>query len=54
MDISKIRSELGWEPSHTFEAGLKETIQWYLENHDWWTKLQEKQVYEQQRLGINK
>jgi dTDP-glucose 4,6-dehydratase len=54
MDISKIRSELGWEPSHTFEAGLKETIQWYLENQAWWTKLQEKQVYEQQRLGVNK
>ena len=53
MDISKIRSDLGWEPSHTFEAGLKETIEWYLENQDWWTKLQEKQVYEQQRLGIN-
>ena len=54
MDISKIRAELGWEPSHTFEAGLKETIQWYLNNQDWWKALQQKQVYEQQRLGTNK
>ena len=53
MDISKIRSELGWNPSHTFEAGLKETIQWYLENRDWWTKLQEKKIYEQERLGTS-
>jgi dTDP-glucose 4,6-dehydratase len=51
MDISKIRSELGWNPSHTFEAGLKETIQWYLNNQDWWKALQQKQIYEQERLG---
>ena len=51
MDISKIRSELGWNPSHTFEAGLKQTIQWYLNNQDWWKALQQKQIYEQERLG---
>ena len=51
MDISKIRADLGWEPSHTFEAGLKETIQWYLNNQDWWKALQQKQIYEQERLG---
>ena len=51
MDISKIRSDLGWNPSHTFEAGLKKTIQWYLNNQDWWKALQQKQIYEQERLG---
>jgi dTDP-glucose 4,6-dehydratase len=52
MDISKIRSELGWNPSHTFEAGLKETIRWFLDNREWWTKLQDKKIYEQERLGV--
>ena len=52
MDISKIRAELGWEPSHTFEAGLKETIHWYLDNESWWKALQQKQIYEQERLGV--
>ena len=52
MDISKIRADLSWEPSHSFEAGLKETIKWYLENQDWWKALQQKQIYEQERLGV--
>ena len=32
IDASKIRRELGWTPSHSFEAGLGETIRWYLNN----------------------
>ena len=51
MDISKIRDELGWSPSMDFASGLKQTIEWYLANEEWWRKLQEKKVYEQQRLG---
>lgn len=35
IDASKINSELGWYPSVTFEEGLAETIDWYLENTDW-------------------
>ena len=35
IDADKIRNELGWEPKYTFETGIKETIQWYLDNHDW-------------------
>jgi dTDP-glucose 4,6-dehydratase len=35
MDNTKIREELGWEPAYTFEAGLKETIDWYLANGTW-------------------
>ena len=35
IDASKIRMELGWEPSITFAEGLGETIRWYLENTDW-------------------
>lgn len=35
IDASKINTELGWEPSVTFEEGLEKTISWYLENSDW-------------------
>jgi dTDP-glucose 4,6-dehydratase len=35
IDASKIRDELGWEPSFTFERGIRETVQWYLENQQW-------------------
>jgi len=35
IDNTKITTELGWEPSYTFEQGMKETIQWYLENTKW-------------------
>lgn len=36
IDAQKIRSELGWVPSVTFEKGLKNTVDWYLENSQWW------------------
>ncbi|TYB78743.1 dTDP-glucose 4,6-dehydratase [Bizionia myxarmorum] len=35
IDASKIKNELGWEPSVTFEQGLEKTIAWYLSNSDW-------------------
>jgi len=35
IDNTKITTELGWEPAYTFEQGMKETIQWYLENSKW-------------------
>jgi dTDP-glucose 4,6-dehydratase len=35
MDISKIQSELGWQPKETFESGIRKTIRWYLENEAW-------------------
>ncbi len=35
IDASKINSELGWAPSVTFEEGLAETIDWYLQNTEW-------------------
>ncbi|MBN1129834.1 MAG: dTDP-glucose 4,6-dehydratase [Chitinispirillaceae bacterium] len=39
IDASKIKQELGWSPSVTFEQGIKKTIGWYLENKWWWEKL---------------
>ena len=35
IDATKINKELGWKPSVTFEEGLSQTIDWYLENTDW-------------------
>lgn len=35
MDHTKITSQLGWHPVYTFEAGMEETIAWYLSNQDW-------------------
>ena len=42
IDPSRIRDELGWRPSVTVEEGLDRTVQWYLENEDWWRALQER------------
>lgn len=35
IDASKIRKELGWAPSHTFERGMEHTVDWYLGNQTW-------------------
>jgi dTDP-glucose 4,6-dehydratase len=35
IDASKIKNELGWEPSVEFEKGLKKTVEWYLDNKKW-------------------
>ena len=40
IDPSRIRDELGWRPSVTVEEGLERTVQWYLDNEDWWRALQ--------------
>lgn len=35
IDASKLKNELGWEPSITFEEGLEKTVDWYLQNQEW-------------------
>ena len=39
IDSSKAKRELGWEPKKSFEQGLQETVQWYLDHEDWWRPL---------------
>lgn len=53
IDPTKIMRELGWKPKHTFETGIKETIQWYLNNKEWWARIQsgEYQKYAQLQYG---
>ena len=35
IDASKIKEELGWEPSLQFEEGMEKTVDWYLANEEW-------------------
>ncbi|MCH2556040.1 MAG: dTDP-glucose 4,6-dehydratase [Alcanivorax sp.] len=50
IDAGKIDRELGWVPQETFETGLKKTVQWYLDNHDWCARVQDGS-YQRERLG---
>lgn len=43
IDPSRISRELGWHPSVTVEEGLAKTVQWYLDNEEWWRPLQARQ-----------
>ena len=37
LDSTKIRAELGWAPKHSFGQTLKSTVEWYIQNREWWT-----------------
>lgn len=39
IDPTKIHNELGWLPETKFADGIKKTIQWYLDNKDWWEEI---------------
>jgi dTDP-glucose 4,6-dehydratase len=39
IDPTKIETELGWTPKTKFDDGIKKTVNWYLENKDWWEKI---------------
>lgn len=39
IDPTKLETELGWKPKYTFETGIKQTIQWYLDNKEWWQNI---------------
>jgi dTDP-glucose 4,6-dehydratase len=39
IDFTKLKTELGWSPQHSFEAGLNATVQWYIESQAWWQPL---------------
>ncbi|MFM9276983.1 dTDP-glucose 4,6-dehydratase [Paenibacillus jiagnxiensis] len=39
IDPSKIEKELGWRPAYTFETGIVTTIDWYLNNQEWWKRI---------------
>jgi dTDP-glucose 4,6-dehydratase len=51
IDASLIRRELGWQPRHAFEAGLRETVRWYVANRAWCEAVQSGK-YRRERLGL--
>jgi len=53
IDATRIRDELGWEPSETAESGFRKTIHWYLDNQDWWQAILDGS-YRFERLGLSK
>lgn len=50
IDASKIRRELEWEPTKTFEEGIGLTVRWYLDNQEWWQTIVANS-YATERLG---
>ncbi|MEC5382439.1 dTDP-glucose 4,6-dehydratase [Aurantimonas sp. C2-6-R+9] len=50
IDAAKIMAELGWQPRRGFEAGLAETVRWYLDNRAWWERVRSG-GYRGERLG---
>lgn len=51
IDSSKLQRELGWKPSHTFEKGIEETVDWYLSNQAWTQRVLDGS-YRMERLGV--
>jgi len=52
IDPAKIERELGWRSAYTFEAGLGETIDWFLANENWWRPIRDGS-YSGARLGAS-
>jgi dTDP-glucose 4,6-dehydratase len=51
IDASKIRAEMGWWPTVSFEAGLERTVAWYLAHREWVTRVTSGR-YNRERLGV--
>ena len=52
MDIARISERLGWRPQHTFEQGLRETVEWYVANERWWRRVQSEAYRASQALYL--
>jgi len=53
IDATKLESELGWRARHTFDAGLRKTVRWYLDRADWWRPIREGR-FAGERLGLRR
>lgn len=51
IDARKIKSELGWTPTVSLDEGLAKTVEWYLENENWWRAIQQR-GHQQSRIGL--
>ena len=50
IDASKIERELGWKPKESFETGIRKTVEWYLNNENWWKRVLDGS-YQLERIG---
>ncbi|BFN32720.1 dTDP-glucose 4,6-dehydratase [Vibrio harveyi] len=50
IDATKIARELNWTPEETFESGIRKTVEWYLNNQQWWQRVLDGS-YSLERLG---
>lgn len=50
INAAKIGRELGWKPQETFESGIRKTVEWYLNNKKWWSRVLDGS-YNRERLG---
>jgi len=52
IDASRISSDLGWQPRHSFASGLETTVRWYLEHQDWCAAVRQRSGYGGDRVGL--
>ncbi len=50
IDASKIKNKLGWVPEESFETGIRKTVEWYLDNENWWKRVLTGE-YQLERIG---
>lgn len=53
INAGRIHEELGWRPTVDFSGGLAQTVDWYLENRDWWQRIRDGR-YRSERLGVSR
>ena len=53
IDSSKIQNDIGWKPAYDFDNALKQTVDWYMENNDWWEPLADEKTLHPQPWTIN-
>ena len=53
IDASKIANELNWTPKETFDSGIRKTVEWYLSNTEWCSRVQNGS-YQRQKIGISR
>jgi dTDP-glucose 4,6-dehydratase len=46
LNDQKIKRDLGWQPRHTMEQGLRDTVTWYLAHSDWVTAIRKREEYQ--------
>ena len=54
IDSSRVRRELGWQPSVDLHEGLGSTVRWYLENRWWWQAIREGGFKDSRRQGLHR